>query len=97
MATVKVDASAARRLLEALKEHSDRVQAEFLRQGARLTVEEMKRKAPVRTGALRRSIGVRAVEGGRVAVSPAVPYWHAVERGAKPRGNSPQAGEGSCL
>jgi len=63
-----------------------RLEKAFRRLIARLadfTYEEMRRRAPVRTGKLRRSIEKR-VAGLKAEIGPTVPYAIFVERGTRP-------------
>jgi hypothetical protein len=81
--TIQLDAREALSLLNRLRNRIPQVERRYLEQAGRLTVREMKARAPVRTGRLRQSIRAIIRMGG-VEVSPHVPYWVYVERGVRP-------------
>ena len=79
--TLRVEASEALQRLSRLE--GRRILERLLGEAGRLLVEEARRRAPVRTGRLRRSIIAR-LQGGRVLVGPTVPYAAYVEFGVRP-------------
>ena len=81
--TIRVDTGEARRLLERVRGRIPQARRRYLQEAGRLTVREMRARAPVRTGRLRRSIRAIIRRQG-VEVSPHVPYWVYVEKGVKP-------------
>jgi hypothetical protein len=81
--TIRVDTREALSLLNRLRTRIPQVKRRYLTEAGRLTVREMKARAPVRTGRLRRSIRA-IIRRQTIEVSPHVPYWIYVEKGVKP-------------
>jgi hypothetical protein len=87
--TIQLDIKEALSLLNRLQSRIPQVERQYLEQAGRLTVREMKVRAPVRTGRLRQSI--RAIIRMRsVEVSPHVPYRVYVEKGVRPHAVLPK-------
>jgi HK97 gp10 family phage protein len=91
MTTVaSADVHALAEALKASGKEADATTHEVLIRSANYLLTEMQVRAPVDTGALRKSLAVR-VTGDRVIIGPDVPYASYVEFGTKPHVIKPKS------
>ena len=88
--TVTADFSKLQQWLEETSSQLQMFIRDFLEQSSELVAEEMRARAPARTGALRKSI-TRVIERESAFIGPTVPYALFVEVGTRPHMIYPRA------